>query len=79
MKIHRLIAFHLGISLGESRPTTFDLDAASCLALNVLDVCAAMPDNLGTQVEAGNRFQVDRNSFLWPFSLEFRSVRFHVR
>ena len=46
-----------------------DLDTAVGLLLDVLHIRATMADNLGTQVEAGNGFEVDGDPVVWPFFL----------
>lgn len=72
MKVHWLIAFTTSGMLDKSRATTFDLYSAASFLLNMLDVGAALSDDLGTKVEAGNWLQVNGYSLFWPLaSTEF--------
>ena len=56
MKIHVLITFFVGCGFEEPGPTALDLNTAARFLLDVLHVGAAMANNLGTQVEAWDRF-----------------------
>ena len=55
--------------LHKSRTTALDLDAAARFLLDMLDIGAPVTYDLGSQVEAWNRFEVDGNLLLWPFAL----------
>ncbi len=48
---------------------SLDLDTTLGLLLDVLHICATVANNLGTQVEAGDGFEVDRDLVVWPFFL----------
>jgi hypothetical protein len=69
MKIHVLIALAISTRLHESRATALDLDAASSLLLDVLHVSSSMTNDLSTKVKARNRFKVNGNLLLRPFTL----------
>lgn len=78
---HGLVTFTLGAVLDETRATALDLDTTTCALLNVLHIGTALADDLGTQVESGDRFEVDGNAFLWPFALRnvSKSIRLQVQ
>jgi hypothetical protein len=69
MKEHVFIAFVVGRALEVARSTAFDLHATTSLLLNVLHIRPAVADDLRSQVESLNGFQVNGNSFLGPFPL----------
>ena len=69
MQKHGLITFALGAVLDEARAAALNLDATTGALLNVLHIGTALADDLGTQVEPGDRFENDGNAFLWPFAL----------
>jgi hypothetical protein len=69
MQIHGLVALSIRAMFSEARAASFDLDFATGLLLNMLHVCSALTDNLGSQVETLDRLKVDRNSLLGPFPL----------
>lgn len=69
MKVHGLIAFSTGADLSESRATTLDLDLATRLLLDMLDISAALTNNLCTKVKSWDGLEVDRNAFFGPFAL----------
>ena len=70
MQEHRLVAFYARVALDKARATTFDLHSTACFLLDVLDIGATLTDNLSPKIEAGNRFEIDRDLFFWPFALE---------
>lgn len=69
MQIHVFIAFLTSTMLHKSRTTSFNLNAASRLLLNMLDVGTSVTDNLSSKVESRNRFEIDWDLFLGPFAL----------
>lgn len=69
MQEHRLIALALGAVLDEARATAFDLNTTTGALLNVLHIGTALANDLGTQIESGDRFEVDGDAFFWPFTL----------
>lgn len=52
----------------------FDLDLAASLALDPFDVFASSANDLGSQVEAADRFKIDGNLLLRPFALHRESA-----
>lgn len=75
---HRLVAFPAGAVLHEARAPTFDLNPATGLLLDMLDIGTALSDDLSTQVEPGNGLQVHGNPLLGPFTLEAVSMSHYV-
>jgi hypothetical protein len=71
MQIHILIALSASALFHESRATALDLDTASSLLLDVLDVRTTMANNLRTKVEARNGLEIDRDLLFGPFTLIF--------
>lgn len=69
MQKHILVTLAVGCLLEKAGAPPFDLDATSRLKLDVLDVGAAMTDDLGTEVESRNRVKIDGDLRLWPFAL----------
>ena len=69
MKIHILIALSTGAMLHKSGATPLDLDAASSLLLDVLDICTTVANNLSAEVEARERLKINRDLLLGPFPL----------
>jgi hypothetical protein len=69
MQIHIFITLATSTMLHESGTTAFDLDTASGLLLDVLDISTTMTNNLSTKVETRNRLKVDWNLLFWPFTL----------
>lgn len=69
MKVHRLVTLSISGMLQESRAASFDLNTASSLLLNMLDILPTMTDNLSTKIKAGKRFEIDRNLLFRPFAL----------
>lgn len=69
MEEHVLITLTAGGNLEVARTTTFDLDTAASLLLDVLHVGSAMTDHLSPQVKARERLKFYRDFFLGPFSL----------
>lgn len=69
MEIHVIVAFPVSRGLKISRTTALDLDTAASLLLNVLHVRATMSNNLSSEVETSNLFEIDRYLCLGPFAL----------
>ena len=69
VQIHVFVALTSCSMLHKSRTTALDLDAAARFLLDMLDIGAPVTYDLGSQVEAWNRFEVDGNLLLWPFAL----------
>jgi hypothetical protein len=65
---HGLITFPAGAWFQETGATTLDLHLATSLLLNVLHICTSLSDNLGSEIESRDRFQINRNPFLGPFT-----------
>lgn len=70
MQIHRLVAFPAGVMFNKTRSTTFYLDLAVGSLLDMLHISTALADYLGAKIESRKRFEIDRNSFFGPFSLQ---------
>jgi hypothetical protein len=68
VQVHLLIALHLSVVFLESTATSLDLDTATCLLLNVLDVRSTSSNNLGAQVETRDRLEIDRDALLRPLA-----------
>lgn len=68
MEIHLLIALGVGVVLDETAPTSLDLNAASRLLLDMLDVAATRTDNLSAQIESRNGLQINWNALVWPLA-----------
>ena len=68
MQVHLLIALHLSVVLLESTATSLDLDSATRLLLDVLDVRSTSSNNLGAQVETRDRLEIDRDALLRPLA-----------
>ena len=68
MQIHLLITLHLGIVLLETASSALDLNSAARLLLNVLHIGSTSSDNLGAQVESGNRLEIDRDALFGPLA-----------
>jgi hypothetical protein len=66
---HGLITFPAGAWFQETGATALDLHLATSLLLNVLHICTSLSDNLSSEIESRDRFQVNRNPFLRPFTL----------
>lgn len=69
MEEHRIVAFALRAGFDEARATALDLDATAGLLLDVLHIRTTLTNDLGTQIEPGNRLEVDWNALVWPFAL----------
>jgi hypothetical protein len=69
VQIHILVTLTTSAMLHESRATALDLNTASCLLLDVLNISAAMTNNLSTKIEAWKRFEVDWDLLFGPFTL----------
>ena len=70
MKIHRFIGFCTSAMFHEAAPTAFDLDSATSLLLDVLDICAAMANHLSSKIKARDRLHIDRYTLFGPFALQ---------
>ena len=55
--------------LHETGSTTLDLDTASGFLLDMFDIRTALTYNLSTEVEAGDRLEVDGDLFFRPLAL----------
>jgi putative ubiquitin-RnfH superfamily antitoxin RatB of RatAB toxin-antitoxin module len=69
VQIHGFIAFSSSVVLHKSRSTALDLDTASGFLLDVFDVGTTLTDNLSTEVESNDRFEVYGNLLLGPLAL----------
>lgn len=69
MQEHRFIAFPASAGLHETRTTAFNLNLAASLLLDVLHVGTALADDLSAEVEARDRFEIDGDPLLGPFTL----------
>lgn len=54
----------------ETRATSFDLNSATRLLLDMLNIRATLANYLSTKIKTRNRLQVNRNPFLRPFPLQ---------
>jgi hypothetical protein len=66
---HGLITLPAGAWFQETGATTLDLHLATSLLLNVLHICTSLSNNLGSEIESRDRFQINRNPFFGPFTL----------
>src|SRR5436309_3000442 len=73
MEEHVVLALQSRRCFNIAGTPALDLHAAACLLLDVLNISATMPHNLGSKVEAGYRLQADGDALLRPFPLS--SVR----
>jgi hypothetical protein len=69
VEIHILVALTTRAMLHESGTTALDLDTASGLLLDVLNISATMANNLSTKIEAWKWFKIDWDLFFRPFTL----------
>lgn len=69
MQEHVLIALSARRGFHVARAATLDLHAAAGFLLDMLDISAAVSNNLRAEIEAWHRLQPDRNLFLGPFAL----------
>lgn len=69
MKKHFVVAFLPSGSFEEAGSTTFNLYSATGFLLDVLDVRAAMADDLGAKVKPRNGLKANGDTFLGPFAL----------
>lgn len=67
--MHILFALPVGSNLQIAGTAALDLDAAASLLLDMLHIGATVTNNLGTQVEARHRLQVDGDLLYPPFTL----------
>jgi hypothetical protein len=69
VKIHILVALTTCSMLHESGTTALDLNTASGLLLDVLNISAAVTYNLSSKIETWKRFKVDWDLLFRPFTL----------
>jgi hypothetical protein len=69
MQIHVFVAFSPSAVFHEARATPFDLNAASSLLLNMLDICATVTNDLSTKVKTRKRLEINYDFFFRPFTL----------
>lgn len=69
MEVHWLVALTVGARFNKSRTTALDLHSAASLLLDVLHISTTLPNDLSTQVEAGNWLKINGNSLIRPFAL----------
>jgi hypothetical protein len=69
MKVHGLVALLSAVWLHEAGTATFDLDFATCLLLDELDVVATATDDLCAQVKAADRLKTYGNLLFGPLAL----------
>lgn len=69
MQVHGLVAFSAGANLSKPRATALYLDLATGLLLDMLDISAALTNNLCTEIESWNGIKVDRDALFGPFAL----------
>lgn len=68
VQVHLLVTLHLSIMFLESTAPTLDLNSATRLLLNVLDVRSASSNDLSAQVEARNGLEIDWDTLLRPLA-----------
>jgi hypothetical protein len=56
----------------EATPTAFDLDSTTSLLLDMLDICAAMANHLGSKIKTRDGLHIDRYTLFGPFALQFQ-------
>ena len=69
MKIHLLITLSASAMFHKSRVATLDLDTASSLLLNMLDVSASMTHNLCSQIKSWKGLKINWDTLFRPFAL----------
>lgn len=75
MQIHGLITLLTSRMFHETRATSLDLNSATSLLLDVLDIRASMANYLCTKIEAWKRLKFNRDFLFRPFTLfELSSV-----
>jgi hypothetical protein len=77
MEIHRLISLGRERRLNETRTTSFDLNPAASLLLDMLYVRALWANHLGSQVESVDWLKVNWNILLRPFAPAIL-IKFHL-
>jgi hypothetical protein len=70
VKKHWFVVFLHGFGVIKARTTALDLHTTACFRLDVLDVGATGANNLSTEVEAGNRLEVNGYLLLGPLALQ---------
>lgn len=78
VQIHLLITFVSRVVLHKARASTFDLNTASSFLLDVLDIRAALANDLSTEIEARDGFEIDRNLLFWPLALPNVNIAHYV-
>lgn len=81
MQVHGLVTFLASARFNKARATALDLDTTASFLLNVLHIRTTLSNYLGAQVESGNRFEVDRDALIGPFTLNvgLAEPRFYTR
>ena len=74
MEEHVFFAFAVRGGLDEARASPLDLNTTTRFLLNMFDIGSSMPDDLGTQVESRDRFELDRDLGFGPFALCIVSI-----
>ena len=69
VEIHLVVALASRVVFDEARAAAFDLDTASSLVLDELDVGALSANDLRAKVEAWNWLERDRDLLIGPFAL----------
>lgn len=69
MQIHGFITFLTSRVFHESRATSLNLNATSCLLLDMLNISTSMSNYLSTKIKAWKCFKADRDLLLGPFTL----------
>jgi hypothetical protein len=69
VEIHGFVAFLAGCVILVARSLAFDLNTTPSFSLNVLDIGSALSDDLCSEIESWQGFQIDRNPLFRPFSL----------
>jgi len=68
VEIHLVVALASRVVFDEARAAAFDLDTASSLVLDELDVGALSANDLRAKVEAWNWLERDRDLLIGPFA-----------
>lgn len=68
MKVEGLLALFRTV-LSKTRAATLDLDTATCLLLDVLDVLTPVSNDRCSKVEAGDGLEVNKHLLFGPFAL----------
>lgn len=73
MEVHRLITLAVSTRLNKARAATLDLHSAAGLLLDVLHISTTLSNDLSTQVETRDRFKINGNTLIRPFTLQIIS------